>query len=147
MSMTLPHEALVLVCDARKALFFKNVGSALAPALEAEATLQAPDNPRSSEQGVERPGKTHQADGRKSGVEPTDFHALAEAAFARDVAEALEKRMAAKAPALFVVAPPRFLASLRTAYGHATKAALRAELDKDLTKLPVKDILRSLSKA
>ena len=144
MPNTFPRDARVLVCDARKALIFRNAGNAAAPHLEVERTLHAPDNPRSSEQGSDRPDRVRTPSGRHSAQEPTDHHAAAEAAFAHEVAAELENHMKEAGAPLFVAAPPKFLAALRAAYGAATRAALKDEIDKDLTKQPVKEILKSL---
>jgi protein required for attachment to host cells len=44
-----------------------------------------------------------------------------------------------------VIAPPRALGMLRPAYSHGLKAAVRAELDKDLVKMPVHEIEKRLA--
>jgi len=44
-----------------------------------------------------------------------------------------------------VVAPPRALGVLRQAYSHKLRAALRAEIDKDLVKLPLYQIEKHLA--
>ena len=41
---------------------------------------------------------------------------------------------------LIMVAPPRALGAIRKVYSSAVKAALRAEIDQDLVKLPVAEI-------
>ena len=51
---------------------------------------------------------------------------------------------AGKTKSLVVVAPPRALGMLRPAYSHALKGAVRAELDKDLVKMPVHEIEKHL---
>jgi protein required for attachment to host cells len=52
-----------------------------------------------------------------------------------------------KVPALIVVAPPRTLADLRTAFHADVRARIVAEINKDLTKHPVGDIEKHLTAA
>ena len=54
---------------------------------------------------------------------------------------------AGKTKSMIVVAPPRALGMIRPAYSHALRAAVRAELDKDLVKLPVHEIEKHLTGA
>ena len=53
----------------------------------------------------------------------------------------------ARAKSLIVVAPPRALGMIRPAYSHALKGAVRAEVDKDLVKMPVHEIEKHLTGA
>ena len=45
------------------------------------------------------------------------------------------------------MAPPRALGMIRPAYSHGLRAALRAEVDKDLVKLPIYEIEKHLTAA
>ena len=45
---------------------------------------------------------------------------------------------------LVIVAPPRALGVLRQAYSHNLRAAVQAEIDKDLVRLPVHEIEKHL---
>ena len=84
--------------------------------------------------------------GRRSAVEPTDWHDIEEHHFARKVAAAMEQAVrAGKVKALIVVAPPRTLADLRNALHADVKACVIAEINKDLTKHPVWDIEKHLT--
>jgi len=84
--------------------------------------------------------------GRRSAVEPTDWHELEEHQFARKVAAALERVVRAdKVKALVVVAPPKALADLRNAFHADVKARIIAEINKDLTKEPVWEIEKHLT--
>ena len=79
-------------------------------------------------------------------MQQTDWHELAERQFAREVAAALETAVRAqRIAALVVVAPPRTLAELRTAFHHDVKKKIIAEIHKDLTKHPVGEIERHLT--
>jgi protein required for attachment to host cells len=142
-----PHRAWVLVGDGRKALVFVNEGSPDRPKLAVENVFEAPANPPARAQGTDRPARVVQsADGRRSSVETTDWHEIAEARFARDVAAALAAAARdGRFEKLVVVAPPKTLAELRAAYDEPVKRALVGELDKTLTRHPVPDIERLLA--
>ena len=106
------------------------------------------ENPPTHAQGSERPGRVHQATltGRRSAVEPTDWHDIEEHSFARKVAAAMEEIVrAGKAKALVVVAPPKTLSELRNALHSDVKACVLAEINKDLTRHPVAEIERHLT--
>jgi protein required for attachment to host cells len=145
----LPHDAWVLVGDGRRALVFQNEGSPDKPRLLVQKVFEAPANPATAEQGAERPGRVvSSAEGgaRRSAVEPTDWHEIAEARFARDVAAALaEAARAGRFDKLAVVAPPKTLAELREAFDEPVRKRIIGEVDKTLTKHPVPEIERLLA--
>jgi protein required for attachment to host cells len=90
--LKIPHDAFVFVGDGRKALFLRNHGDEKFPNLRAEKVFED-ENPPSHEQGSERPGRVSEAalTGRRSAVEPTDWHDIEEHRFARKVAAAMEQ--------------------------------------------------------
>jgi protein required for attachment to host cells len=144
--LKIPHNALVFVGDGRKALFLRNVGDAISPNLRTEKVFEDV-NPSTHDQGSDRPGRMSEAalPGRRSAVEPTDWHDIEEHRFARKVAAAMEQMVrTSKAKALIVVAPPRTLAELRDAFHSDVKACIVAEINKDLTKHPIGDIEKHL---
>jgi len=144
--LRIPHDALVLVGDGRKALFLRNAGDAKFLNLVPERVF-LDDNPATHEQGSDRPGRAFKRAGtnRRSSMETTDWHELEEHRFARHVAEALERHVRARnVKAVVVVAPPRTLAELRHAFHADVKSRILAELDKDLTKQSVAEIERHL---
>jgi protein required for attachment to host cells len=145
--LKIPHNALVFVGDGRKALFLRNDGDAKFPNLRAERVFEA-ENPPTHEQGSDRPGRVSEAAvaGRRSAVEPTDWHDIEEHRFARTVAAALEQVVrTSKAKALIVVAPPKTLAELRSAFHSDVKACIVAEINKDLTKHSIGEIEKHLT--
>ena len=82
----------------------------------------------------------------RSGMETTDWHELEKERFAKRVASALEQLVRAeRIKAIVVVAPPRTLAELRNAFHADVKNRIVAEIDKDLTKLPVGEIEKHLA--
>jgi protein required for attachment to host cells len=142
----IPHNALVFVGDGRKALFLRNEGDAKFPNLRTERVF-TDVNPPTSEQGTDRPGRSHSSVGfGRSSLEPTDWHDIEEHRFADQVAAALEREVRAhKVPALVIVAPPRTLAELRRVLHGDVKKSIIAEVDKDLTKQPLYEIEKHLS--
>jgi protein required for attachment to host cells len=147
--LKIPHNAFVFVGDGRKALFLRNEGDEKFPNLKTESVFED-DNPLNHEQGSERPGRVSKAldSGQRSAVEPVDWHHIEEHRFARKVAAAMERVLRArKVPALVVVAPPKTLADLRSAFHADVKSCIIAEIHKDLTKHPVGDIEKHLTSA
>lgn len=143
----LPHDAWVLVGDGRKAMVLRNEGDARFPNLQATAVFKDQANPSTAHLGSDRPGRSVQhLSGRRSGMEETDWHEIAEHRFAEGVASALcARNSAGDISALVVVAPPKTLADLRGAFSESLKGKVIAEVNKDLTKHPVHEIERLLT--
>ncbi len=136
----------VVVCDGAKALILENAGDAKFPNLKTLDVFEHKDLP-TREVGTGQPGRTHASLGHgRSSYEQTDWHNQAEEAFLTGLVHHLDAAVAAgKTKSMIVVAPPRALGVLRPAYSHALKNAVRAEVDKDLVKMPVHEIERHLS--
>ncbi len=148
MDLRIPHDAWVIVCDGRKAMFLRNDGSPAQPRFEVEKVIEASANPPSARQGADRPGRIQNAVGPTSATEETDWHKLAETKFARETADALKRPNPSGRPRDFVlVAPPRILAVLRQHLDGESHGRILAEVDKDLTKHPIRQIERLLSGA
>lgn len=141
------HDTWILVGDGRKALVLRNDGTPQKPSLNVIDVLKDGDNPRTSAQGADRPGRVMQSNlGVRSSVEQTDWHEIAEERFAASVASklntaALENRF----EKLILVAPPSSLAALRKNLDAKATQRIVAEIDKDLTKHPVAEIARLLT--
>lgn len=144
--LNLPAQALILVGDGRKALFLRNCGTALAPELAVER-ISEQDNPPTREHVSDQAGRTvFGPQARHAGYEKNDFHEIAEADFAKVTAERLARHVqSAGASAIVIVAPPRTLAVLRSAWPRDIADRIVAEIPKDLTGHPVPDILRHLT--
>ena len=145
--LRIPHDAFVFVGDGRKALFLRNAGDEKFPNFKVERVLTH-TNPASHEQGTDRAGRAFASanNPRRGGMATTDWHDLEEHKFAREVAHALETVVRTNgAPAIVVVAPARTLADLRQAFHDDVKQKIIAEVDKDLTKLPVYEIEKHLT--
>lgn len=136
----------VVVCDGAKALVLENVGDAQSPTLKTIEILEQPDL-STHELGTDVPGRSNASVGRnRSAFAQTDWHDQSEHTFLTQLAHRLDQAVAAgKTKSLIVVAPPRALGMLRPAYSHALKGAVRAEIDKDLVKMPVHEIEKRLS--
>ncbi|MDP4002669.1 host attachment family protein [Methylobacterium sp. NEAU K] len=137
-ALLIPHDGYVLVGDGRKVIVLCNVGHPMKPDLEVRRVFEAPPNPATHDQGTDRPTRVRMGD-RRSAIEQTDWHDLAEHQFAKAVAEALG-RMAEAINALVIVAPPRVLADLRRELPDALRRVVIGEIAKDLTKHPVSKI-------
>lgn len=143
-NLMIPHDGYVVVCDGRRAIVLRNAGHPLALDLRIERAFEAPPNPPTRAQGTDRPARVRSGD-RRSPIEQTDWHRMAENRFAADVAAALAG--IDPLPALVVVAPPKMLAELRRVLPERLRRALVAEVDKDLTKHTVEEIGRHLAEA
>ena len=135
----------VVVCDGKKALVFENVGDTKLLNLRTREVYEQPDE-KTRELGTDAPGRSiNSINGRRSAVEQTDWHTQEEDRFLRKLLDHIDAAVnAGQAKSLIVVAPPRALGVLRQAYSHDLRAALRAEIDKDLVKLPVYEIEKHL---
>lgn len=146
--LNIPRHATILVCDARKALLFRNEGDGDLPDLRLTESLEAEANPKTAEQGSDRPGRLSDgaAGTQRSAVEQTDWHDQAEAAFASQLSSLLEQRhRAAPGEALIIVAPPHLLGDLRKRLPASVAGKVVSEIAKDLVNQPVDAIERALT--
>lgn len=141
-----PSQSLILVCDGAKALLFENAGDAQALNLR-PLDIRVEPHPPTRGLGADRPTRVYDSmDGSRSGAEQTDWHEAAEVDFLAKVAQVLEQAVAQRRPPrLSLVAPPRALGILRQELGEATRAALAAEIAKDLVNHPVPEIEKQLA--
>lgn len=156
--MRIPHDGYVLVVDGRKMLFFRNEGDETFPKLEMVSEVEQ-ENPATSEQGSDRPGRGFTAAGlpgagglmgaqNRSAYEQTDFHTLEEQRFAAEAADMLRERaLANDYEALLIVAPPATLGALRKHYHKEVQGRLLGEIAKDLTNHPVDRIEKAIAEA
>jgi protein required for attachment to host cells len=146
--LLIQHGEWVVVCDGAKALVMENAGDAKSPSLKTIKVFEQKDLP-THELGEDVPVRVVSSIGEfRSGVEQTDWHDQAERAFLAHLVQHLDGAIATgKTKSLIVVAPPRALGKIRAAYSHAVRGAVRAELDKDLVKHPVREIEKLLTRA
>jgi len=116
--------------------------------IEREDGEVAPPNPRSHDQGSDRPGRVQESvGGARHAVEPRhDAHRAAKRAFAAHLAERLEREaVAGRYGRFWLIAPPHFLGDLRQELGRLTQARLAGSLDKDLVQHARADIVAHLA--
>lgn len=136
----------VVVCDGAKALVLENVGDAKFPNLKTRDVYEQ-KSLATHEIGAGAPGRSHSSVGHgRSAVAQTDWHDQAEQTFLTELAQRLDAAVVShQVKSLIMVASPRALGMIRSAYGNALRAAVRAEVDKDFVKLPVHEIEKHLT--
>jgi protein required for attachment to host cells len=136
----------VVVCNGAKALILENAGARTHPNLVTKEVLQHQD-PKTHELGTDRPGRAFQSVGAmRSALEQTDWHAQEEQRFLARLASRLDKAvLLGETKAVIVVAAPRALGVLRGEYSLQLRQAVKAEVDKDLSGMPVPEITRHLA--
>jgi protein required for attachment to host cells len=144
--LRVPHNALVLVGDGRKALFLRNKGTPQCVSLVVEEILER-DNPPTREQGTDRPGRTSASVGAaRSAMQEADWHQIAEERFAGELSEALYRYVhAGRFDKLVIIAPPRVLGDLRKVFHVEVAERVVAEIPKELTSHPLAEIERLIA--
>ena len=140
--MPLPNNALVLVTDGRKTLFFRNLGDENQIDLRTEAHDEREDAP-DRDMKTDAPGAIGQSAGYSGRVayEETDFHQLEEDRWAHSAAEQVNKRVLNNDfEALAIVAPPKTLGELRKKLHKEAERRLVCEIAKEMTGRPIPDI-------
>ena len=139
--MPLPHNALVLVADGRKMLFFRNHGDEEQIDLRTEAHEERQDR-KDRELKSDAPGLVQQSAGfGRSTYEETDFHQQEEDRWIKDAAEELKKRaLRNDFEALAIVAPPRALGILRKELHKEVERRLVCAVNKEMSGRPIPDI-------
>lgn len=145
--MNLPNNSLVLVADGRKMLFLRNHGDTVQIDLRIEAHREQ-DNPPNRDQASDAPGRSFASVGRRrSAMEETDFHQIAEDRFAAEAADLLRVRaLGGNFETLVVVAPPRTLGELRKHYHKEVESRIVEEIHKDYTGLTIGEIETALNR-
>jgi protein required for attachment to host cells len=143
--VSIDHNAWVMVGDGEKALFFRNEGDAVYPNLQIVDVLEQ-ENPKSSEQGADRPGRSHASVGMaRSAMQETNWHKLEKHRFARQIADALYSAAhRGQYSKLVIAAPPMIMGDLRKAMHKEVSDKVVAEVSKDLTNMAAPDIERIL---
>jgi len=140
--MPLPNNALVLVTDGRKMLFFRNHGDENQIDLRTEAHDERDDAP-DREMKTDAPGAIGQSGGYSGRVayEETDFHQLEEDRWAHAAADEVNKRVLNNDfDALAIVAPPKTLGELRKKLHKEAARRVICEIPKEMTRRPIPDI-------
>ena len=144
--LSIDHGAWVVVGDGEKALFFRNEGDGLYPNLEVLDVLEQ-ENPKTSEQGTDRPGRVHSSMGmHRSAMQETNWHKLEKHRFAKEIADALYTAAhRGRYSKLVIAAPPMTLGDIRKALHKEVSEKVVAEISKDLTNMPKNEIERVLT--
>ena len=132
----------IVVADSARAQFFLNngVGTGLEPALPLALVA---DNRPSRHITSDRSGRTFDSSGpgRHAMQPPSDPHRHEQTIFAREIAKLLEQKREKKAfNQLVIIAAPKMLGDLRLAFSEEIRRLVVAEINKDLTKLPVHEL-------
>lgn len=139
--MPLPHNALVLVADGRKMLFFRNQGDEEQIDLRTEAH-DARKERKDRDIKTDAPGLVQQSFGfGRSTYEETDFHQQEEDRWIKDVADELKKRVLRNDfDALAIVAPPKALGVLKKCLHKEVEKRLVCTANKEMSGRPIPDI-------
>ena len=139
--MPLPHDALVLVADGRKMLFFRNHGDENQIDLRTEAH-EARKERKDREIKSDAPGTVKQSGGYgRATYEETDFHQQEEDRWIKDAAEELKARvLRGNFQALAIVAPPKALGVLKKYLHKEVAKRLVCTVNKEMSGRPIPDI-------
>jgi len=139
--MPLPHNALVLVADGRKMLFFRNHGDENQIDLRTEAHDARADR-KDREIKTDAPGTTKQSAGfGRSTYEEPDFQQQEEDRWIKDAADELKARaLRNDFEVLAIVAPPKSLGILKKCLHKEVARRLACTVNKEMSGRPVPDI-------
>ena len=139
--MPLPHNALVLVADGRKTLFFRNHGDEHQIDLRTEAH-DARTERKNGDLRTDAPGTTQQSFGYgHSTYEETDFQQQEEDRWIKDAADDLKARvLRGDFEALAIIAPPKALGVLKKSLHKEVERRIVCTVNKEMSGRPVPDI-------
>ncbi len=139
--MPLPHDALVLVADGRKMLFFRNHGDENQIDLRTEAH-EARKERKDREIKSDAPGTVKQSFGfGHSTYEETDIQQQEEDRWIVDAADELKARaLRNDFEALAIVAPPKALGVLRKQLHKQVERRIICTVNKEMSGRPIPDI-------
>ena len=139
--MPLPHDALVLVADGRKMLFFRNHGDENQIDLRTEAH-DARTERKDREIKTDAPGTVKQSAGYgRSTYEEPDFQQQEEDRWIKDAADELKTRVLRNDfEALAIVAPPKALGVLKKCLHKEVEKRIVLTINKEMTDRPIPDI-------
>ena len=140
--MPLANNALVLVTDGRKTLYFRNEGDQNQIDLRTEAFDEREDVSSKGELATDAPGTTQQSAGYGHNTyEETDFKQLEADRWAHSAAEEVNRRaLSNDFDALAIIAPPRTLGELRKKLHKEAERRVVCEIPKEMTGRPIPDI-------
>lgn len=141
-NLKLRHDARILVCDGKTALFLKNNGTPGHEMFEVESAIRQELPAHNADIGADKPGRVGQAfSGPRSSIETPDWHSEQERAFVSKTVDDFTAHCKPWPKAqIVIVAPPRALAVIREKADRDLMARCVAEIDKELTRHPVAEI-------
>ena len=150
--MIVEHGTLVVVADGGGAIVYRNADHEGAARLEVVETHDTHNKSFTHEMRSDKPGRYPTPAGGRSAVENFDHHDDAERKFAKRLVTRLDELIGAHVhgkaqPRVILFAPPRFLGMIRPDYSARLKAALQAEIGKDMRDAAPKDIAHALIEA
>lgn len=139
--MPLANNALVLVTDGRKTLFFRNQGDENQIDLRTEDFEERADAP-DRELKSDAAGSSKQSFGYgRPALGETDFHQQEEDRWAHAAAEAVNERVLRNGfDQLVIIAPPKTLGVIRKKLHKEAERRLLCEIPKEMTGRPIPDI-------
>lgn len=132
----------VLLADGQRARLLQTNGRN-APLVQATDREFIGNAEPSRDIASDRPGRGHDRGGagRHAMDPPTDPHRYEKKRFVRSVVDELdERRKKNEFEQLVIVAPPKALGDIRAELSDGLKDMLKAELNKDLTKVPIHEL-------
>ena len=140
--MPLPHNALVLVADGRKMLFFRNRGDENQIDLRTEAHDARTDQRKDRDIKSDAPGTVKQSYGfGHSTYEEPDFQQQEEDRWIKDAADELKARaLRGDFEALAIIVPPKALGVLKKCLHKEVERRLVCAVNKEMSGRPVPDI-------
>ena len=139
--MALPNQALVLVADGRKMLFFRNHGDENQIDLRTEAHDEREDAMDRDLKTDAQGAKNNTAGMGRLSVDETDFHQQEEDKWVKEAAEELKRRaLRNDYDALAIIAPPKALGVLRKELHKEVERRVILTLHKEMTGRPIPDI-------
>jgi protein required for attachment to host cells len=140
--MPLPHNALVLVADGRKMLFFRNHGDENQIDLRTEAHDARDYQRKDRDIKTDAPGTVKQSFGfGRSTYEEPDFQQQEEDRWIKDAADELKARVLRNDfDALAIVAPPKSLGVLKKCLHKEVERRIVCTVNKEMSGRPIPDI-------
>jgi protein required for attachment to host cells len=139
--MPLPHDALVLVADGRKMLFFRNHGDESQIDLRTESHDKRSDR-KERDYRTDAPGVARQSFGSNfPTLGETEFQQQEEDRWIKDAADELKARVLRhEFDALAIVAPPKALGVLKKCLHKEVEKRIVCTVNKEMSGRPVPDI-------
>ena len=134
--MIVEHGTLVVAADGGGALVYRNAGHDGAAKLELVETHDA-SHATFTRAGADGHGEYAIPAGGRTAIAGHDYHDQSEREFARKLATRLDELIGAPVhgktqPSLVLFASPRFMGMIRQDYSARMKAAIKAEIGKDM---------------